>query len=59
VPASLVARWNEIQLAVLHAVHSRNLDAGFRRIAFIVGGVDRKDLRLDLLEPGRRLVIGR
>jgi hypothetical protein len=58
VSAGLVARWDEVNLAVLHAFHSLHLDSGFGRIAFIIGRVDGKNPCLDFLEPGSGVVIG-
>jgi hypothetical protein len=40
---------DQVKLPVFDALHRRVGDAGLRRIAFVVVGVDRKQRRLDLL----------
>ena len=57
VSARLVAGRNEIQLAVFDSFHSIHLKASFRRVTFIVGGVDSKYPRLDFLQPRRGIVV--
>src|SRR5829696_7977509 len=47
------------QAAVLDALHRRLGDAGRRRVALVVGGVDGKERRRDLVEARRRVVGGR
>jgi len=53
VAAGLGARRNKIELAVLHLLECARSDAGFRRIALVVGGIDRQQRRFDLAEAGR------
>jgi hypothetical protein len=45
--------------AVRHALDLAVEHAELRRIALVVGGVDREQRRLDLLEAGRRVVVAR
>src|SRR5215218_5560515 len=59
VAARLLACRDEEQAAVLDALHRRLGDAGCRRVALVVGGVDGKERRRDLVEARRRVVGGR
>src|SRR6266700_4218801 len=45
--------------AVLHALDLALQDAELDRVALIVGGVDRQNARLDLLQTRRRVVVAR
>src|SRR5829696_9370897 len=59
VAARLLAGRDEKQAAVLDALHRRLGNAGRRRVALVVGGVDGKERRRDLVEARRRVVGGR
>src|SRR5262249_38533081 len=59
VAARRLARRNEQQLRVLHALERRIGDAGLRRIALVVARVDRQHGCLDLLQAGRGIVVAR
>jgi hypothetical protein len=51
-PGGVGAAWNEEHAAMLHALHLAIEDTHFRRIPFVIGGVDCEKQRLDALEPG-------
>lgn len=50
---------NEIQPSLLDLAYCVFDEPGFRRIALIVRGVDRKQRRLDLAEAGRGVIVRR
>src|SRR6266481_4364318 len=56
--AGLLARRDKEELAVLELLHGALRQAGFGRVALVVGGVDHEHRRLNLVEPGRGIVIG-
>src|SRR5476651_338763 len=49
-PAGLGARRDQIQFAVLHPFHRGVGYPGFRRIAFVIGGIDREQRGIDLFK---------
>src|ERR1700682_2103727 len=59
-PARLGAGGDQIEPAVLDAFQRGVGDTGFRRIALVVGGIDRQQRRLDPLQRyGRIVIVGR
>jgi hypothetical protein len=57
--ARLVARRYQVQMAVFHALEFAFCDSSFRRIAFIIGGVDRQQRGLDTLQARRWIIVAR
>ena len=57
--AGLGARRDQIEFPVFDALQRGVGEAGLRRIAFVVGGIDRKQRRLDLIKPRGRVVVVR
>src|SRR5260370_27125855 len=58
VAGGLLAGGDEVKLAVLDLLHGALGEAGFRRIALVVGGIEGEQPSLDPVPPGRRVVIG-
>src|SRR4029077_7967878 len=57
--ASLLARRNEVEMAILHALKRTLHQAGLRRIALVIGGIDCEQCGFDALEAGRGVVVTR
>src|SRR5262245_23459068 len=59
VAARILTRGNKEQTGVADTLECAFSDAGLRRIALIVGGVDRENGGLDALEARRRIIVAR
>ena len=57
--AGLLARGDQQQLAVLHALQLALHDAGLGRVALVVGRIDGEQRRRDALEARRGVVVAR
>src|SRR5882724_3027214 len=59
VAARLLAARYQVKPPVLDALELALHDAELRRIALVVGGIDRQQRGLDALQAGRRVVVAR
>src|ERR1700722_7796880 len=56
-PARLRTRGNQIEPAILHVLERSFSHAGLRRIAFVVGGIDRQQRGGDPFEPSGIVIV--
>ena len=59
VAARVFARRYQVKPTVLHAFECAFGDCGFRRVAFIVGRIDRQERGLDAFQAARGVIVAR